>query len=52
MKVGEEIPVLRTKSGAKGSQIVLQGPEMLPKFKAEFRGFVWVSPILAPKKAK
>jgi hypothetical protein len=52
MKVGEEIPVLRTKSGAKGSQIVLQGPEMLPKFKAECRGFVWVSPILASKKAK
>jgi hypothetical protein len=52
MEIGEEIPVLRTKSGAKGSQIVLQGPDMLPKFKAECRGFIWVSPILSPKKAK
>jgi len=52
LKRGEELPVLKTKGGMKGSQVALQGPSMLARFKSECRGFVWVSPLLSPKKAK
>ncbi|KAF2708186.1 hypothetical protein K504DRAFT_534826 [Pleomassaria siparia CBS 279.74] len=52
LKSSDELLVLRTKRGDKGSQIMLHGMEMLDLFKKECRGLVWVAPVATPEKAK
>jgi hypothetical protein len=52
MTTPEELKILRTPSGGKASQLALRGVEMLDRFEMECRGFVWVAPVVAPKKAQ
>jgi hypothetical protein len=49
LQSSDDIPVLMTPSGAKGSQVVFQGPDMLTKFETECRGYVWISPLNSTK---
>jgi hypothetical protein len=51
MKSPDELTVLKTDEGEKGTQVVLQGMGMIRKFQEECRGFVWVAPLASPKRA-
>jgi hypothetical protein len=44
-----DIPVLVTRNGVKGSQVVLQGSTMAARFTTECRGYVWVRKLNSTK---
>jgi hypothetical protein len=51
MESPDELTVFKTAEGEMGTQVVLQGPGMMVKFRTECRGFVWVAPLASPKRA-
>ena len=47
-----DLEVLRSKKGEKGTQVVLKGNLMGEEFVKEYKGFVWIGDLASPKKAK
>ncbi|KAJ4303265.1 hypothetical protein N0V90_002158 [Kalmusia sp. IMI 367209] len=52
LKSWDDIAVMKTSKGVKGTQVVLKGSLMGEKFNKECRGFVWVGTLAFPTKAK
>lgn len=52
LKSPDDLENLKISNGERATQVVLQGQEMLNKFKEECRGYVWVAPVASPNRAK
>lgn len=52
LQTRDDLRSMRNKEGNKDIQIVLKGSSMGEKFAEECRGFVWVSDLATPTKAK